>query len=414
MSPKKKEATHILVVDDQRDITHLLATTLEAAEKNYVVVTVPSGEEALLEVQREQFDLIIVDYRLPGMTGLELIERIQKRSEQARFLLITGYALDEKKAKLDELGIAEALEKPINLDAFITAVEKALKAKRKPSKAAAQEAAPGLDEGPAAEYISILQSELGAGAVLLTDRAGAIRLEKGAAPGLNMAEMSGLLAESFNASLEIASRLGEGTPSMVHYYDGSQYNMYVLAAGANFFIVVIFPGAAQAKLGPVLSYGRRAVRKILDTLGEGGGEEKGKEKVEAKPALEPARPKAAKEKPAKETPKPEPKPEKTPAAEAPEAGEEGEEEEKLDLAGVEIDLETLEEIDAMFGLKPEVDSKTQEEIDALFDKMGTGELKEAATFWEEATKEETAAADGTLSREEAIKRGLIPKDLGPE
>ncbi len=408
MSPrkKKKEGPQILVVDDQRDVTDLLKKTLESAEQGYETICVPSGEEALLEIQRQTFDLVVVDFRLPGMTGLDLIRHIQKRSETTRFLLITGYEIEEKRAELDELNVTEALEKPLDLEAFLGAVEAAIKGERRPSKAAARVeyiAIPDIDEGQVLDLISALQLDLGASAVLLADRTGAIRLEKGTVGSLDMGEMGILLAESFVSSVEIAGRVLDGPPSFVHYYDGSRYDIYTLAVDVHFFIIVVCPGNAQAKLGPVLSYGRRTVKKILATLSEQAPpvEEMAEEIEEAEAELfveEDEAELAAEEAEA--------------VLEEEFVEEETEEEgEMLNLEGLEIDLETLEEIDAMFDV--EADPETLEQVDAMFGSMEEGELENADAFWDEATREETAAADGTLSQEEAIERGLIPDDLSP-
>ena len=63
----------ILIVDDQRDITRMLRLAVEALGRGYSVADVPSAEEALLEVRRAAVDLLITDLRLPGISGLELI-----------------------------------------------------------------------------------------------------------------------------------------------------------------------------------------------------------------------------------------------------------------------------------------------------------------------------------------------------
>jgi CheY-like chemotaxis protein len=407
MSPKRKKETHILVVDDQRDIAEFLRTTLEAAEQGYAVACVPSGEEALLEIQRQTFALVVVDYRLPGMTGLELIRHIQKRSKTTRFLLVTGYDIEEERAELDRLGVTEVLGKPIDLEVFTTAVEAAIKGERRPPKAVQE--APivmlDFDEGLVFDYISALQLDLGAIAVLFADRAGAIRLEKGSVGSRELGDLGGLLAESFITSVGVSSWVSDGPPSFVHYYDGSRYDIYTLAVDASYFMIVIYPGNAQTKLGPVLSYGRRTVKKILSALG--GKAPAVDEGVEAEELVEAA---AEEEMAAELAEAAEPEYYEEEVLEA----EEGEEGERLNLEGLEIDLETLEEIDSMFDEGPPViDQGTLEEIDAMLGSAEAEELNHADAYWDEATREETAAADGTLSREEAIKRGLIPDDLSP-
>jgi CheY-like chemotaxis protein len=417
MSPRKrkKEAIHILVVDDQREITDLLRNTLEAAEQGYEVVCVPSGEEALLEVQRQSFPLVVVDYRLPGMTGLELIGRLQRGSETTRFLLITGYEIEEMESALAGLDVVEVLGKPIDLEAFITAVERAITGEPKPSAAQVKEffdTTPEIDEGPMLDYISALQIDLGASAVLLADRMGVIRLEKGTVGSLDIGSLGMALAESFNASIAVVGYIGYGAPSIVHYYDGTDHDVYTLAVGEHFFIIVVFPGGTPTKLGPVVSYGRRTVVNILDTLGVEAPEvievmEEIEEEFEAEPLVE-----EAELEPLVEEAEVEAELEEV-VEYAEELVEEYDEEgEPLDLQGVEIDLDTLEEIDSMFDVEDEgVDEETLNEIGEMFDTVNSEELEDADAYWDEATREETAAADGTLSREEAIKRGLISDDL---
>ena len=64
----------ILLVDDQRDILKLLHSTLDTLAHELEIIEAPSGEEALLETTREKIDLLVADYRLPGITGVELLE----------------------------------------------------------------------------------------------------------------------------------------------------------------------------------------------------------------------------------------------------------------------------------------------------------------------------------------------------
>ena len=71
---------HILIVDDQRDVRLLLRTSLETLKLDLEIIDVPSAEEALLVLGKEQIDLMVVDIRLPGMSGLELHDRAGKRT----------------------------------------------------------------------------------------------------------------------------------------------------------------------------------------------------------------------------------------------------------------------------------------------------------------------------------------------
>ena len=90
----------ILLVDDQRDILKLLHSTLDTLAHEMDISEAPSGEEALLEVSREKVDLLVSDYRLPGINGIELMHKIRARYPDVRVILITG--MTDRKAR-DEI-----------------------------------------------------------------------------------------------------------------------------------------------------------------------------------------------------------------------------------------------------------------------------------------------------------------------
>ncbi len=84
-------ASTVLLVDDQRDILRLLHSTLDTLKnKEIEIIEAPSGEEALLEVGRHKIDLMITDYLLPGINGVELMHKVRVRNPDVRVILITG------------------------------------------------------------------------------------------------------------------------------------------------------------------------------------------------------------------------------------------------------------------------------------------------------------------------------------
>ncbi len=74
----------ILLVDDQRQVSRVLRSALEVSSKDYIINDVSSAEEALLEISRGPLDLLVTDLRLPGMTGLELVERVLDINPQSQ------------------------------------------------------------------------------------------------------------------------------------------------------------------------------------------------------------------------------------------------------------------------------------------------------------------------------------------
>ena len=80
----------ILIVDDHRDVIRLLLSALDSLDHEFEIIEAPSGEEAFLEVSQRKIDLAVIDYLLPGMSGLELMEKITKRNKEAQIILISG------------------------------------------------------------------------------------------------------------------------------------------------------------------------------------------------------------------------------------------------------------------------------------------------------------------------------------
>jgi two-component system response regulator (stage 0 sporulation protein F) len=80
----------VLLVDDQRDIVRLLHSTLQTLGHDLDIVDAPSGEEALLEASRRQVDLLVADYRLPGISGVELMRKIKVRNPGMRVIFFSG------------------------------------------------------------------------------------------------------------------------------------------------------------------------------------------------------------------------------------------------------------------------------------------------------------------------------------
>jgi two-component system, response regulator, stage 0 sporulation protein F len=116
----------ILLVDDQRDIVRLLHSTLQTLGHKMDIIDAPSGEEALLEASRRKIDLLVADYLLPGISGVELMRKIKVRNPELRVIFISG--MTERKARDEMLnaGAIAIFDKPIPLADFLDAVERGL------------------------------------------------------------------------------------------------------------------------------------------------------------------------------------------------------------------------------------------------------------------------------------------------
>ncbi|NLF78091.1 MAG: response regulator, partial [Chloroflexi bacterium] len=104
------EDAYILVVDDEGAIRYSISKTLQRV--GYQVHTAASGEEALEMMQRQNYDVVLTDIRMPGLTGVELLARIKEQAPDAVVILLTGYASLETAIESLRLGAHDYLVKP--------------------------------------------------------------------------------------------------------------------------------------------------------------------------------------------------------------------------------------------------------------------------------------------------------------
>jgi CheY-like chemotaxis protein len=89
MKPPTFPAPHILLVDDNRDGLLVRRALLE--ELGYSVDVALSGEEGLSRYEADRSDIVVADYRMPRMSGVEFIQKIRKNDPNARIILLSGY-----------------------------------------------------------------------------------------------------------------------------------------------------------------------------------------------------------------------------------------------------------------------------------------------------------------------------------
>jgi CheY-like chemotaxis protein len=107
-------AKQVLIVDDEVTITWLLRESLEQVS-NCQVWTVASGEDALTLCETASFDLILTDYKMPGMDGLTLAGAIRRLQPHTTIVLLTGHSSEDVYQRASDLAIHKILNKPLRL-----------------------------------------------------------------------------------------------------------------------------------------------------------------------------------------------------------------------------------------------------------------------------------------------------------
>ena len=116
----------IMLVDDEPMVTQALSSFLEL-ETEYEVITCDSGNEALERLSPGPVDVVVSDFLMPGMTGLELLAEVGRRDPEIPRLMLTGYADKENAIRaINEVGLFQYLEKPLENEQFLLALKNAL------------------------------------------------------------------------------------------------------------------------------------------------------------------------------------------------------------------------------------------------------------------------------------------------
>ena len=114
----------ILVVDDEEFLRTLLIDELTNA--GYKVLGAETGEEALTAIKKEKIDVILLDIKMPDISGIEILKFVTKNSPTTRVIMLTGYANLKYAMESKEYGAADFIAKPFNLTDVIASVERVL------------------------------------------------------------------------------------------------------------------------------------------------------------------------------------------------------------------------------------------------------------------------------------------------
>ena len=113
MGQKPAEKGSILIVDDEAVVRESLRDSLKDMHN---VMIAETGEEALELVKKQDFDILIVDMRLPGKSGLEVIKEVSDINPYIRSIIITAYPSVELSVQAMKQGAVDFIVKPVRID----------------------------------------------------------------------------------------------------------------------------------------------------------------------------------------------------------------------------------------------------------------------------------------------------------
>lgn len=118
------EKRRILVVDDEDALRTVLSAELNS--EGYEVGTAADGMEALDELQKGAYDLVLLDIRMPNMNGFEVLKVIKERHAGTKVIMLTGFADLKNAIESKKLGAEDFVSKPYDLVDLLTTIDRVM------------------------------------------------------------------------------------------------------------------------------------------------------------------------------------------------------------------------------------------------------------------------------------------------
>lgn len=122
----------ILVVDDELDMCQIISDILK--EGGHSVDSSYNGEDALMKIKKNHYNLIVLDYKLNEMSGLMVLEKALQMIPSLKVIMISAFGDKSIKARARELGVSDFLDKPFDIKRFVQAVQDILTRKTNKEK----------------------------------------------------------------------------------------------------------------------------------------------------------------------------------------------------------------------------------------------------------------------------------------
>ena len=299
-------AYRVLVVEDNHEVRRMVSASIKSLDQEIDVLDVPSAEEALLISASLPLDLVVLDIRLPGMSGLDMVARLRKRRPETKVILVTGIEDAATRKLVSQADVAAYFFKPIEIDAFLEAVKRSLW--YAPAMAVSTTPGPAIVVGPGVEpaenvplpltaeetvtsqpaavssggkrapkqlqplaeasitsqpevvssrvrtapkafqptldeRLTALKLQLKAAATLLVDDAGqVVEVAGNPSPVTSVPELLSSLRRLVGASLLVSQAMSGGIAESMHYFSTMRQGLYLAPVGSKHALLVVTSG----------------------------------------------------------------------------------------------------------------------------------------------------------------------------
>jgi len=254
-----RQHKRVLIVDDEEAIAILIAEKLKAMGDEYIIDTANSCYGALEKVQEFSYALIIADYMMPVLSGLDLVQAIREVSPPTQTVLMTAHPSSALRETVNYMGLSGYLngylEKPFSMQEVQTVIERVLgndeeaseRASDRPSRSVGRTLSPAAQQ-QLYKHLDELRASTTARCILLLDSNGYLLEAVGNTSNLNWSSIRTLVTTDFTSS----------------YHEGPDYNAYLHNLGNGMLLAVVL--ASKSKAGAVQFYARQATSKLISIL----------------------------------------------------------------------------------------------------------------------------------------------------
>ena len=122
-----KTAIRILLVDDEEEFVTTLSERMEM--RGFDASVAFDGQKAMDTLKTRVPDVMVLDLRMPGIDGMEVLERVKKTNPEAQVIILTGHGSYKDEEQARRLGAFDYLQKPVGVDTLVKSIQKAYQQK---------------------------------------------------------------------------------------------------------------------------------------------------------------------------------------------------------------------------------------------------------------------------------------------
>jgi two-component system, OmpR family, response regulator CpxR len=113
----------VLLVDDEEELVQAVAERLEL--RGFAVGYVLSGEDAVKAIEANAPDLMVLDLKMPGMDGMDVLRHVKRTRPEIQVIMLTGHGSEKDAETAWTLGVFDYLQKPVEIGVLISALKRA-------------------------------------------------------------------------------------------------------------------------------------------------------------------------------------------------------------------------------------------------------------------------------------------------